>query len=304
MKRFLIHVTLCFIILVVICMIPCLIFEKKAKECTKTAPYSKINLVSNLNRADADVIIVGNSRAEYSYNDSILSALTGKKCLNIGLSGYSFEFQYHVMYKRYLAHNNIPKFVILEVGPVAFFKHASNPYSIEMLPYVNQNDFDAYIDMCPELTIADKVMFVRYFGKLDLVAKQIHKFNRQAKKKGVRKPNWNRENDTIRMVVEYDTTIIHLFQRFLDECNEQDTKVIMVCSPMHGKYGKSRYNIDMFWQIIKYYSAGKKIPILDYEDLYDSETAFFADPMHLNHYGRDCFSAKLAHDLDSLGLLK
>lgn len=116
MKRFLIHVTLCFIILVVICMIPCLIFEKKAKECTKTAPYSKINLVSNLNRADADVIIVGNSRAEYSYNDSILSALTGKKCLNIGLSGYSFEFQYHVMYKRYLAHNNIPKFVILEVG--------------------------------------------------------------------------------------------------------------------------------------------------------------------------------------------
>ena len=304
MKRFLFRLTLCFVVLAVICMIPCRVFEKKARESTDVIPYSRINMAGNLNHADADLIVLGNSRAVYSYNDSILSAMTGKKCLNLGLTGYSFEFQYNVMYKRYLLHNDKPQIIIMEVGPVAFFKHIGNPYSLEMLPYVNQDDFKEYIAMCPELTVADKIMFFRYFGKLDLVVKALCKFENHPKKDRLRTTNWERENDSIRYGLEYDTAIVHLFCDFVDECNEQETKLILVCSPMHGDLGKRRYDIDNFWKIIKHYVAGKNVSVLIYQDFFGSDISFFADPMHLNKQGKDLFTVQLAHDLDSLGLLE
>ena len=302
MKRFLFRLTLFFITLAVICIIPCWIFEKKAKECTDIAPFSRFNMV--VNSFNADVVVLGNSRAELSYNDSLLSALTGKKCLNLGVSGYPFDFQYNVMYKRYLLHNEKPHTIIVEVGPVAFFKHTVNPYTIELLPYVNDDDYRAYIDLCPELTIADKIMFVRYFGKLDLVMKTVNKFEKHTKKNNLRTTDWEKENDSIKYGLECDTAIVHLFCDFIDECKEQETEVLLVCSPIHADFGSRLYDMDNFWKIIKYCTRGKRMPIISYQDFFGSDKRYFADPMHLNKYGKDCFSIQLAHDLDSLGLLK
>ena len=47
------------------------------------------------------------------------------------------------------------------------------------------------------------------------------------------------------------------------------------------------------------------IPILDYNDIsmcYD--TTYFYNGTHLNKLGAEVFTTKLAHDIDSLGLLK
>lgn len=302
MRRFLFRLAFCFIILVVICMIPCHVFEKKTKENSD----SIINYVGNLDHFDADLIILGNSRAACGYNTSILNALTGKKCLNLGVHGQSFDFHYHVMYKRYLIHNNKPQYILVDVGPFVFFKRIkNNAYSLEMLPYVGRDDFEGYFNMCPGYKIADRIMFFRYFGKLDNVIKQLGELEKKVDKTSRKEIMENGKKDSLRMhSLECDTTIIRMFCDFLDECAEENVRVIMVCSPMHSDRGKIQYDMDSFWRIIKYCMSGRKIVAISYQDLFDSDTSYFADPMHLNSYGRDCFTKKLAHDLDSFNLLK
>ena len=308
MKRFLIRLILCFIVLVVICMIPCRIYEKKAKECTDMEPYSRINLVDNLKNFNADVVVLGNSRAECGYNVSILDSLTGKKWLNLGISGYPFDMQCNVMYKRYLEQNSKPQFIILETSPITSFRRSQRTYNIEMLPYVGRDGFKAYVDMCPEITVADKWMFVRYFGKLDLVVKELQKLEKPRKQTESIKKDWDGENDTIRgkeiEEFRFNAAIIKSFCGFLDECLEQDVKVILVCSPIYGDRVRGYYDMDDFWRRIKYVVSGKKVPILIYQDIYGYDASYFDDQIHLNEYGGEQFSIQLAHDLDSLGLLR
>lgn len=265
----------------------------------------EINYVDNLNHADADLIILGNSRAKYGYNDSILSALIGENCLNLAIPGFSFDFQYYGMYKRYLIHNDKPKNIIMDIGPMAFFKHTTFVYTLEMLPYVSEDDFKPYFDNCPEFNSYDRIMFFRYFGKLDNVIKQLGELEKKVDKTSRKEIMENGKKESLRMhSLECDTTIIRMFCDFLDECAEENVKVILVCSPMHSDRGKIQFDMDNFWHIIKYCMSGRKVVTISYQDLFDSDTSYFADPMHLNDYGRDCFTKKLAHDLDSLKLLE
>ena len=221
--------------------------------------------------------------------------------MNLGISAYPFDIQYNLMYKRYLEQNKKPQIIILETSTITSFRRTFGPYNIEMLPYVGHEGFKAYIDMCPELTLADKIMFVKYFGKLDLVVKELKKFERQPK---AIKINWETKNDSLNVKYKFNSEIIQSFCEFLDECYEQDVKLILVCSPIFGDPTKRHYDMNRFWGNIKYYLAGKKVPILSYQDLYCNDTSYFVDPIHLNEYGGKCFSVRLAHDLDSLGLLK
>ena len=305
MRRFLYRLTFCCIILVVICIIPCLVFEKKAKKSTDVDPYATINHVGNLDHVDADLLVLGNSRASSGYNSSLLGTLTGKKCINLGINGSSFDFQYYVMYKRYLLHNDKPQYILIDVGPLAFFKRTRNAYSLEMLPYVGQDDFEGYFNMCPGYKNADKIMFAKYFGKLDLVIKQLGKMGKKEEKPNRSETMTSTKiNDSLTTPLECDTTIVRLFCDFLEECEADDVNVIMVCSPMYCESGGPHYDMDNFWHIIKYCLSGRKAVAISYQDLYDSDASYFADPMHMNSYGRDCFTKKLAHDLDSLNLLK
>ena len=305
MKCFLLRFILCFIIFVVICMIPCRVFEKKARECMDVSPYSEINYIDKLNHADADMVILGNSRAKCGYNDSILSVLVGKNCINLAIPGFSFDFQYNAMYKRYLVHNNKPQYILIDVSPLVFFERTRNSYSLETLPYVGRDDFDGYFNICPGYKIADRIMLVKYFGKLDLVIKQLGKMEKKEEKsKRDETMKSTKINNSLTMPLEYDTTIIRLFCDFLEECVEENVNVIILCSPMYSESGKTCYDMDNFWRIIKYCVSGRKTVAVSYQDLYDSDMSYFADPMHLNSYGRDCFTMKLAHDLDSFNLLK
>ena len=304
MKRFLFRLTLFFITFAVICIIPCWIFEKKAKECTDREPYSRINMVDNLKDFDADVVVLGNSRAECGYVVPILDSLTGKKWVNLGISGYTFDIQYNLMYKRYLEQNKKPQFIILETSTITSFSRSLAPYNIEMLPYVGHESFKSYTNMCPELTFADKIMFVKYFGKLDLVAKELKKFERPETEVGLNMMAWETKNGSVNQKYKFNVEIMESFCGFLDECVAEDVKVILVCSPVYGDPMKRTYDMDRFWRNIKYFTAGKKVPILSYQDLYCRDRSFFSDPIHLNEYGGECFSIRLAHDLDSLGLLK
>ena len=103
--------------------------------------------------------------------------------------------------------------------------------------------------------------------------------------------------------LECDKSIIQLFDVFLDECRSDGIKVIVVCSPMHVKDALNYLDMYNFWRIIKRCVSGKGVSVISYAEYFGNDTTYFSDPAHLNSYGREVFSAKLIHDLDSIGII-
>lgn len=305
MKRFLCQIGVFLVVWVTVCSIPFCVFEKKAKENSDKHPYSNINKVTKLKNVDADLIILGNCRAEGGYDDSLMTALSGLKCLNLGWGGSSFDYSYHIMYKTYLKHNKKPRYIIAEIGPWAFFEHELPVYNLQMLPYINRPEFQFYIDMCPQLSNTDKVLFFRYFGKLRKVIEEINRLN-EPEKNNVQKSNNDWRNDIFGKPqrLEYNKAIVQLFYSFFDECLSDGIKLILICSPMHIKDGLSYFDTDNFWRIVKSCASGTGFPIISYAEYFGNDTTYFTDPAHLNSHGREVFSTKLIHDLDLAGIIQ
>lgn len=306
MKRFILNIGIFLIVFLVVCCIPLLLFEKEAKRCNSRPPYARINWITNHKGSDAELIILGSSRAMDDYNDSIISCVLGKQCLNCGLAGYPFDYQYNIMYQTYLKNNTTPKYIIVDIVPWAFFDYYNEKYIIEMLPYVNRKEFDFYINICPELSNSDKLLLVRYAGQMRNVFHELHLFRHPEKDywNRVKVTKWRSDMFTTKNELECDEAIVQLFKVFLKECAGQGIQVVLVCSPLHQHDGARWFDMEGFWGIIDECISGLDVSVLDYGDLFENDTVFFIDPMHLNGYGRTVFSEKLAHDIDSLGVLR
>lgn len=92
------------------------------------------------------------------------------------------------------------------------------------------------------------------------------------------------------------------FEDFIKLCEEQSIPLLLVCSPMHKKDFYDKCKMLEFWKQID--SLAPNVPKLDYSLMFGSDTAYFIESTHLNSIGSMIFTHQLAHDIDSLGLLK
>lgn len=303
MKKFLQQVLLFWAIICIVHIIPCIVFENKAKSSTDKVPYAKINEVIKMADVDADLVVLGNSRAEGGYDTALMNGMSGLKCLNLGNSGYSFDYSYHIMYENYIKHNKKPKYIIVEVGPWCFFDQIGPIYTIQMLPYINRPEFKFYIDLCPQLSMVDKMLLFRYVGKQRKVMEEIVYLRRPLDQKKETKTSWCKDYFGKPQRLEHRKSTIELFASFLNESKAQGIDVILVCSPLHVDDGLRYFNMDGFWNIVRYCNMGKGFPMVTYQDYFGNDTTLFSDPAHLNDAGKRLFTAKLMHDLDSVGII-
>lgn len=304
MKRFSITVLIFIILFVSINYVVFLYYEDKAFKCETISPYNRINRIYSLKNVNADVIIVGNSRAEGSYNDTILSDILRQKCLNIGWSGYPFNYQYYVMLKTYLEQNTRPQYIIQEIGPWAFLDYVNPKYTIEMMPYLDRDGFHFLESICPEITKWDRFRLFRYSGKFGEIMNEIKYFDGKMKKHKGQQSGYQRNYLKHKYSLECDSDIIALFKQYVNECSKDSIKLIFICSPIHIDEGSSYFDMKGFWNIFNGIAKSHNIPVLNYQDLYGNDTTYFMNSMHLNKYGRDCYTKTVAHDLDSLGIIE
>ena len=107
--------------------------------------------------------------------------------------------------------------------------------------------------------------------------------------------------------IEYakDISCLKMFENYLHQVKEEGSNVIFVYAPIY--IGATEKIVDIEGVYKMYDTIAKKynIPILDYN--YDPmcyDTTYFYNATHLNRMGANLFSVKLAHDIDSLGILK
>ncbi len=305
MKRFLIE-TICVggIVLILLYAIQFGI-DKKARHTYSTLPYRTLNMVRDSHAIDADIVVFGNSRARCHYHSELMDSILCCNSYNLGMAGYPFDYIYNFIIVPYLEHNINPKLCIIEVCPQAFLDYWNPKYATRFLPYITDQYGKFYIDLCDEISILDLVLPIKYYGTTQALGEmQICKGTLEYKdafrtmSAGSYHVNFPKQF----YKVEQNETIMQCFKNFVSECKARTIPLLFVCSPMHKNDFYGYCEMDKFWALID--SLAPDIPILDYSLMFGSDTTYFGESTHMNIIGADSFSIKLAHDIDSIGLLR
>lgn len=277
----------------------------------KTSPYATWNDIYHQN-IDADVLIMGSSRAYVQFNPAVIDTVLHTNSYNLGMNGRAADSQM-LKYKVFRhCGNKKPKLIIYEVSHGTMQK--SNGYErFQFVPYLH----DLYLwKLChrqEKFSFADALLPCwRFLGQQKLVFKLLFKsaennydvplykgfrgFNKKWDGKGLRKQS--------SVSYEKDPVIISQFRDFLEECRRDSIQVVLVTSPFYidgtRKMKDSAGMHDMFAKI----ASDCDVPLLDYTyDELSYDTTYFYNTMHLNKKGADIFSKKVALDVDSLGIL-
>lgn len=274
----------------------------------QTSPFATWNDIYRRN-VNADVLIMGSSRAFVQFNPAIIDSVLHKDSYNLGMNGRSADSQI-LKYKVFRHRNNPkPKLVIYEVSHNTM--HKSNGYEREQfVPYLH----DQYLwRLCHEqegFTVADFVLPCwRFLGRQSLMKKILFPTEKSEYDlplyKGFRSYDRKWSGDGLKQQTDVtyysDTAIISQFRDFLDECRQDSISVVMVTSPFYIGGTRKMSDSDGMHTMFEQIAEDFNIPYLDYTyDTLSYDTAYFYNTMHLNSIGANIFSQKMARDVDSI----
>lgn len=261
---------------------------------------------------DADVIIMGSSRAATHIDPSLITEATGKSCYNLGMMGHNFYLE-EARYRYYLQHNKAPKTIILSLDYESLQRRSD---------LFNHTQFVAYLQD-PIIAQATKqyegfskydyqIPLLKYVGEQTLIFSLFRNYiypekNQPDRVNGfyARKGHWNdgvdKTLDTLKPYTVYaDSLSLTAFNHFVQNCINQKIQLILVHTPVHPLGQEKVINRQ---QIIYLYHATAQewaLPFLDYaQDTMCNNKALFMNSTHLNRSGADFFTRKLILDLKS-----
>lgn len=264
-----------------------------------------------LGKINADVLILGSSRAEYHISPKILDSMLHINSYNLGMSGWHFDMQY-ARYQLYRVHNKKPKTIILNVDLYGFAKRKDVVDPKQFLPYLQEpilrqtlaghkGDFDWKDDYLP---------LYKYRGDLHLFFEGLYPVRQTDKYKGYIGNDlvWNKDFEAFKKKyskkgVKY--TLSPSFKKMLDgfaaDCQREGIKLILLYAPEYYEVQPLYKNKQVFVDYWKATALKYKATFLDYtNDSLCFQRRYFYNSQHLNKHGSELFTAKLAHTMQAL----
>ena len=304
MRRFVINIAIFGLLLLVV-----LLVEDALTTCAfhhkATRKYVVWNEMIHTD-IDADLLIMGNSRAMGQYSPQIFDSVFGINSYNLGIDGGSFDRQLarYDVYRHY--QQRAPGYIIQNIEfatlghTVGYEREQFMPYL--MYPYFRKRIREAEPFSLGELYIPMYRYYISYFYN-DYFKFDFHVVKGYLGEDRV----WDGKklNETEPFTQEVDPNTLRLFVNYIEKVQQEGIKLVLVIAPLY-KDGKGKVlNFDEIHGI--YYDLSEKydIPLLDYTDCWLSQdTVFFYNATHLNKTGAELFTRRLCHDLDSLGVFQ
>jgi len=255
-----------------------------------------------------NVIIVGNSRALAQYNPEVIDAVLGCDSYNMGIGGHRINRQI-IRYDAYRRHNTKPKAIIQNIDfttlglTVGFQKE-------HYFPYFDDKELVDAVSEYEKFGFAEKHLpLARYMGQKYLILEGFGINRPQAVlSKGHAGRDWPWDGTELAKIKTLhfatDQKSLRAFTNYLEKAVSEDIRVIFVYAPIYYGATEKFPDIADMYELYGEMARKYKIPVLDYmHDPLCYSTNYFYNAMHLNKTGADLFSAKLADDIKTLGLL-
>lgn len=253
---------------------------------------------------DANVFIIGSSRAMSHYKPSIIDSITGLNSYNFGLDGKTVESDimlYNILKKHI---SDYPKYAIWDVY-FGSFTFASKFGDQQYTPYLlNTEIWKSINNDSVHFTLVDKyIPLLRYWRKQVFpiyngfkdAQKGYYNLNEKWSAEGMLEAN----KKPLEYTIEPELTL--RFKQTIRDLKANGTNVILVFSPFYykGVYGVT--NLSSIIDSIQLYANELQCPLYNYtNDPMCYDTSFFYNAWHLNDKGASLFSTKFAHIIDSI----
>jgi len=262
-------------------------------------------------KINADLLVMGTSRAWKDVSPRILDSSLGINSYNIGMDGAAFELQYERL-QLYLQHNRKPKYILQEAGLPTFSVSEESQYFEQYIPYLG----DPVIwkmarKHVPSLGPAERYFpLYKYNNQLPLIKEGIRSYfghgAAATKYKGYEgvESVWDSSFFVFKQLHPegvtgvVDTPTLVLFKSYLRYCQANDIKVILFYSPTYYEYYGCLRNFKTIDKMIADCAAENGMLYLDYSsDTMNHNKAYFYNSQHLNRQGAELFNRKMAGDL-------
>jgi hypothetical protein len=275
-------------------------------------PYGRWNRITK-NNIQADLVIVGSSRAVYHFNPLIINSVTKMKSYNIGLDGQIINYQLPIL-KTYLQHNVKPGYVIISVDISFLWKQSIVQGKEYYVGVLNEKDiYDNLLSLDKEFffykyiplyfflsTRAPKLISINsmYHGEKIFIDTNKGFLNNDVE--------WNNDfNNFVKQYpdgyrVNFDSEGINDLEKLIVFCKTNNITPIMVFSPEYFeiyKYQNNRVEVKNIYSDI---ATKNEIIYLDYSDTCNISynRSYFYNSQHLNYKGAKVFSRQLANDIN------
>lgn len=261
-------------------------------------------------KINADILIMGNSRAFSHYSPLIIDSVLHTNSYNLGIGGHPLNIQL-LRYNMYLEHNILPKVIIQNVDFFTLQMSKIGHQREQVFPYIKDTVLRNNLTNLGFSWAEIYLPLYRYFG-YQMVIKNgifeyfhIHHYNNQPSNKGYRPETSNWDPITLNKLESIESTpnpeAVTLFENFLSDCNHKNIKVVLVYTPLYYKAREKLLNKDKLSLLFRGLSKKYSVPYLDYSnDTICKDSTYFSIAIHLNKKGAEIFSTQLANDLKSI----
>ena len=254
---------------------------------------------------DADLVVMGSSRAWVHYNPAIMDSILMLNTYNMGIDGSGLNRQIirYEIYNHYQIKK--PKYIVLNID---YFSASEWTYGYEreqFFPFMWDSYMRKEISKVEPMSWGERYMpvyrYVTYKGLYNV----IHERPMHAKTyKGYmgQDRTWNAKayEELSAYHFNADERIMELFEKFLADREEEGIQVVFCYAPVYIGFTNKIENLDDFFACYESYAKKYNIPILDYTySELSKDTTYFYNASHMNRHGAELFSMQFATDLYS-----
>lgn len=267
-------------------------------------------------RINANLLIIGSSRAWVHISPKILDSILHTNSYNMGLDASHFLMQYE-RFKLYLKYNKKPKYLIVSVDLTTFSETNEIPYPQQFLPYLNDADIHRMImGYHNSFTLPQRFFpLFKYNGYWDQFFEGVNTYfgrkqiDTPAKVKGYLGVEyaWDGTFDQFKKDHPHGTNATvseqseQKFKTLIASCKTAGIVPVLVFTPV---YHESLQYVNNRTAILQFYATVanvNNIHFLNYsQDALSYNRSYFYNSQHLNKKGAEIFSRHLARDLKAI----
>jgi hypothetical protein len=261
------------------------------------------HLIYSMDSTEADIIILGSSRACRHYVPAIFEDTLNMTCFNTGLDGNYF-FNNYAVYKA-ITERYSPKIVLLDLNPDMIYpgRESYDQLASHLPFYKDHSEIRDIIDLRSKHEKLKLISEIYPFNSTLLrIAKGILKTEDINEFKGYTPLFGNLPEATSlsylnRKQPEIDTTRIRILSEMADDCNRRNIELILIQSPMYIEVDQ-----EASVSVIDSISAHRGVPFWNYvNDTVFLKAKYFRDESHLNDMGAHEFTkviaSRIKHDM-------